>query len=636
MRLGWMIAAAAVALVSAAHAAPLEAYGKLPSIEDASLSPSGTRVAVIATDGENRGVGVQELATRKLILRAPAGATKVRAVKWVDDDHLLIVMSSTAQPMDVISVRREWSMGLLLDLKTGKIHRLLRDIDFGMNTINGMPEVRLVAGKPVVFVQGIRFVSNEGRAALFRIDLDDGSSKLLETGDRDTMRFLIGDEGRVVGREKYGRNTMRWSLEFKDGGDWREVRADTAQVDPPDVVGLSQDAKSIVIALEEGGRTVWQELRLPDGQLGPRLPIQDTQSPIIESETGRLTGVRELQGEDEVYSFYAPNEARIWRAIRKAFAGSGVRLDSWSRDRRQALVLVDSPTEGPAYAVADLNTGQATWLGAEYSGLKEADIASKSAIRFKARDGLDLTGYLTTPRGREAKGLPLVVIPHGGPAARDRPGYDWFAQGLASRGYAVLQVNFRGSAGLGDSLLSAGFGQWGRKMQTDLSDGVRELARQGIVDPKRVCVVGGSYGGYAALAGVTLDPGVYRCAASIGGVSDLTRYATTQRIRSGRGAERYLRRYLGAEDARDPVLAHLSPAFLADRADAPILLIHGKDDTVVPLEQSQVMADALRKAGKPVELIVQKGEDHWLSRGETRLQTLQAVVAFLEKHNPPS
>jgi dipeptidyl aminopeptidase/acylaminoacyl peptidase len=207
---------------------------------------------------------------------------------------------------------------------------------------------------------------------------------------------------------------------------------------------------------------------------------------------------------------------------------------------------------------------------------------------------------------------------------------------MASRGYAVLQVNFRGSDGLGKALLEAGYGQWGRKMQSDLSDGVRHLVSQGTVDPKRVCIVGASYGGYAALAGATLDRGVYRCAVSVSGPSDLRRMVDWSSDRNGHTARRYWIRFMGAKDLRDPVLGEISPAAFVDKVEIPILMIHGKDDTVVPLEQSRIMAEALKKAGKPHELLVQPGEDHWLSRGDTRLQTLEATVAFLEKHNPPN
>ncbi len=172
-------------------------------------------------------------------------------------------------------------------------------------------------------------------------------------------------------------------------------------------------------------------------------------------------------------------------------------------------------------------------------------------------------------------------------------------------------------------------------MQTDLSDGVRDLVRQGIIDPKRVCIVGASYGGYAALAGPSLDPGVYRCAASYGGISDLRTFAPWVRNQNGVGSQRYLIRFIGAESARDPSMSEISPAAHADKVSVPVLLIHGKDDTVVPLQQSQIMADALKAAGKPVELVVLDSTDHWLTRGDTRQGMLNAVIAFLEKHNPP-
>jgi dipeptidyl aminopeptidase/acylaminoacyl peptidase len=312
-----------------------------------------------------------------------------------------------------------------------------------------------------------------------------------------------------------------------------------------------------------------------------------------------------------------------------------VTLQSMSDDHKTWVVLVDSPTDGAAYAAVDVAAGHGEWVGAEFSGIEFDDVSPVRPVSFKAKDGLALTGYLTTPHGKAAKGLPLVVFPHGGPAVRDKPGFDWWAQAMAAHGYAVLQVNYRGSDGFGSKFLQAGFGEWGRKMQTDLSDGVRELAAQGVVDPKRVCIVGASYGGYAALAGPTLDPGVYRCAVDVAGISDLRRFVTWSRDQSDLSSERYWDRFMGAKGPGDPHLAEISPAAHAGAADAPILIIHGKDDTVVPFEQSQIMADALKKAGKPVDFVVLNHEDHWLSRSDTRLQMLQATIGFLEKHNPP-
>jgi dipeptidyl aminopeptidase/acylaminoacyl peptidase len=175
-------------------------------------------------------------------------------------------------------------------------------------------------------------------------------------------------------------------------------------------------------------------------------------------------------------------------------------------------------------------------------------------------------------------------------------------------------------------------------MQTDLSDGVRYLAKEGIVDPRRVCIVGASYGGYAALAGITLDPGVYQCAVSVAGPSDLKRllnWVNDNHYTSKNIEQRYWDRFMGVTGPNDPVLSQISPIDHIEAVNVPVLLIHGRDDTVVPFEQSEVMFTALQRAKKSAELVTLKHEDHWLSRSETRLQMLQATVAFLRAHNPP-
>ena len=216
------------------------------------------------------------------------------------------------------------------------------------------------------------------------------------------------------------------------------------------------------------------------------------------------------------------------------------------------------------------------------------------------------------------------MLPHGGPAAHDDAGFDWCAQAFASRGYAVWQPNIRGSDGFGTALRNAGFGEWGRKMQTDISDGVAELVRQGLVDGHRACIVGGSYRGNAALAGVTVQQGLHRCAVSVAGVADLSAMLLWENGRYQSDALRYWRRFMGAKGRRD-----------AARADAPILLIHGKDDTVVPIEQSKAMQRALERAHKPVKLIQLESEDHWLSHEQTRIGMLEAALAFVQRYNPP-
>jgi dipeptidyl aminopeptidase/acylaminoacyl peptidase len=620
-----------------AAAAPLSAYGKLPTIEAAALSPSGHAVAVVVTNGEERMIVVRDHATGKITLRAATGDTKVRYVRWAGDNHLIIVTSVTATPFDVQTSQREWTMAFSLDVRTRKILPLLRDVEGAMNTIYGAPIVRTYDGEPTVFVQGIKFVANQGVLSLFRVDLDRARGKVVEVGNADTRDWVVGPDGEPVAQELYDFRTGRWSVKLKAKNGWREALSTVAPIDPPSMMGLGRDGRSVLYTgRDDKDNMVWQEARLDEAAAGAPIEVTDGHGPIYDPQNGRLIGHFALVGDEGRYTFFDPADTRIWKAVVGAFPKTFVQLESWSADRRRVVVRVDSLADGPAYALVDLDTKKAVWLGGEYQEVKPDDVASQEPVRFKAADGLELSGYLTLPKGREAKNLPLIVFPHGGPAARDTPGFDWWAQGMASRGYAVLQVNFRGSDGLGEALLEAGYGQWGRKMQTDLSDGVRHLAGKGVIDPKRVCIVGASYGGYAALAGATLDTGVYRCAAAFGGLSDLGRFVSWSKSKKGQGAFRYWTRFMGAEENRATVLAEISPATHVDKVSIPVLLIHGKDDSVVPLEQSQIFAAALKKAGKPHELVVQKGEDHWLSRGDTRLQTLETTMAFVEKHNPPN
>jgi dipeptidyl aminopeptidase/acylaminoacyl peptidase len=268
-------------------------------------------------------------------------------------------------------------------------------------------------------------------------------------------------------------------------------------------------------------------------------------------------------------------------------------------------------------------------VGDEYPALADAPLGEVRSLSYKARDGTSIPAYLTLPPGAAQKNLPLVVLPHGGPEARDEYEFQWWPQFLATRGYAVLQPQFRGSTGYGDAFRRAGYGQWGGLMQDDVTDGVKAMIEQGIADPKRVCIVGASYGGYAALAGAAFTPDLYRCAVSVSGVSDLPAMLGTERTQSGdeSNSVAYWKESIGSP--YDKNVIERSPARAAQQVRIPILLIHGLDDTVVPIAQSETMARELDKAGKPYSFVKLTGEDHWMSRAETRLEIMKEIEKFL-------
>ena len=307
-----------------------------------------------------------------------------------------------------------------------------------------------------------------------------------------------------------------------------------------------------------------------------------------------------------------------------------------SRDlaNRVWVVREELDAKSPRYWVYDRSTRELTLLGDAHPALADYTLAPMQPVRYRARDGLEIEAYLTLPPGREARGLPAVIFPHGGPWHRDVWGFDPIAQWLANRGFAVLQPNFRGSTGYGKALLNAGNKEWGRKMQDDLTDGVRWLVEQGIADPKRVAIMGGSYGGYATLAGLAFTPELYAAGVDIVGPSNLfTLLETVPPYWKPMIALFHTR--MGHPERDAELLRAASPLFHADRMRAPLLIGQGANDPRVKRAESLQIVAALKEKGKPVEYVEYPDEGHGFVKAENRLDFFRKAEEFLEKHLNP-
>jgi dipeptidyl aminopeptidase/acylaminoacyl peptidase len=629
-----------IAANAANAAAPLEIYGRLPLIEDVALSPDGSRIAYVRTTQNMRIIAVVSLVDNKVIAALRVGDQKLRSIEWADDNRLMIDTSSTGLPWGLSGSEREWHLLQVFNVVNHKSTpvpdpnpRKLSDVRT-MNVISGRVMVRHIDGHTVLFVPGL-YVENQTLPALFRFDLETGKEKLISRGSSITKAWLVGGDGEVVAEQDYDEKDQRWALKIRREGHLQEAVFGHEAIDFPRILGFGPSPDTLLILSIEGEESMWRLLSLKDGTLGtPMAEHKLLNAPIEDRRTYRVIGGVHT-GDDARYEFFDPQMQERWDTAIHAFEGERLRLVSWSDDFQKFVVQVNSPKHGFYYDLIDLNARTAGSIGEVYGG-GILPLAVRR-ITYAAADGMQIPAYLTLPRGRAERSLPLIVLAHGGPASHDTAGFAWWPQALTEQGYAVLQVNYRGSD-LSQRFLAAGFGQWGRKMQTDLSDGVRHLVTAGIADPARVCIVGASYGGYAALAGVTLDPGVYRCAVSVAGIADLKRmldWVNEKGINRHNIEERYWDRFMGVSGPGDPVLETISPIKHIDVVNVPVLLIHGRDDTVVPFNQSSEMFNALRRANKDVEFVTLQHEDHWLSRSETRLQMLQASVAFLRAHNPP-
>ncbi|MDH3401850.1 MAG: S9 family peptidase [Chromatiales bacterium] len=331
-----------------------------------------------------------------------------------------------------------------------------------------------------------------------------------------------------------------------------------------------------------------------------------------------------------VYLDTQSSEVQLLRQLLKAFPGQQVRLASQTLDGNLAIIRVFSDRNPGTFYLFDKTKKQARHLVHSRPWVDPNESASVKPVEFTARDGMTIRGYLTLPAGKEAKNLPLVVNPHGGPhGPRDWWGYNPEAQFLASRGIAVLQVNFRGSGGYGRDFEQAGYRKWGSEIQYDIIDGTRHLIDQGIVDEKRICIYGGSFGGYSALQSPILEPDLFACAVGFVGVYDLEMLYTKGDIPTQEAGVAILEKYVGRDEEE---LRAFSPIYHVDKLKTALLIVHGEEDPRAPIEHAYALRDALDEIDYPYEWMVMDKEGHGFYNEKNREKMFRKLFAFIEKH----
>lgn len=637
---------ASVGIVSApafAQAAPppVEAYGMLPDIVGAEMSPDGDRIALLTQTAGGMEVRIYDIAGNTYSHRFDAGDLKAHDLSFADNDHILLSASQTARSDFVGRYKYEFDGKIAVNLETNRSMQLLSRED---SVADGQRSLGQVVGQlengQLLMSAFQEFKNGVRRVDLLRADPDSGRGFTHAVGDLDTIDWFVDRDGNPLVREKYDAKRNLYTLELSSGGSWKVFYEAADVVLPPmQTVAVTPDDDGLYYIADEASGEPTDDLRILrfDGTSEPaNLAMEgfDIEA-MLRDRNRHLLGVR-YAGALPDYAILDPDLRTNYRQVRSALSNTAIQLDSWSRDRSRVLYRVFDGQQVDYWLINDSRTSKMTALAPSRSAIPASAVGKVYALNYPARDGFNIPAMVTLPPGQAFQAgmkLPMIVLPHGGPASYDSVDFDWLAQFFASRGYLVLQPNFRGSTGYGQAHLRAGRGEWGGKMQDDISDGIEAMVEEELADPDRVCIVGASYGGYAALAGGAFTPELYTCIAAFARVTNLPALLAGEKRQAYQDQlNEVWRRSVGTTVRSE--LEAISPVSHATAFRAPVLLIHGDDDTVVPAAQSRDMKQALERAGKSVELVRLDGGDHWLSDSDTRLQTLRALDTFIGEHLP--
>ena len=650
------LAAACVLLAGGAdlaHAQDAARYVDAIAADSAQISPSGREVALIRRTDDAQQLLVIDLAAKaSRVIQSVKQSAKfdLNWVRWKGQDRLVI--GATVELVE----RGRATTGQLVkkDDETYRISRVFAIGADGRNSVQ-MFQGRLgqlwgnlgstllldeLPGDPGHVMISAFEVSGFGA---WRADVATGKVEQVANGGLQTIDYTTDGVGYPVMRIDATANTQRIFRRASGAADWipaGEIRQSLTRDTPAfRVIGPGPGRSQVyVLARHNSDRAGLFLFDAASGEFGqPLAPIgeADAARPWIDPKTRALLATCTEAARMTCTAVDPPLQKYI-NALDAFFENQArVELINMSDDASKWLLSVSMPTEGESFYVFDKTTAQMDPITQLYPSLAGERLAPTQVVAYEARDGAKLWAYVTARPGAAAPRA-TVIVPHGGPESRDRYGYDPIVQFLAAQGYVVVQPNFRGSAGFGAAFADAGRGQWGKRMQDDVTDAVKHVIAAGVADPGRICIFGWSYGGYAALAGATLTPDLYKCAVSVAGVSDLVEMLKVERRDSGAESNLfyYWRYSIGDPDKDRAALEAASPARLANEAKVPVLLVHGEDDETVPLRQSTIMNDALRGAGKAVRFIrVPKTNHYWDEwRRQDKLELLKETAAFLKQH----
>ena len=637
----------------------VELFSAQPTIQGPNISPSGQHIAGLIHVSGKPVLWIKALFGDAAPLIFSDGQWKIRWFDWISDSELIV---GVHVPRSIIGTPIVVSRLMHVDVSTRKTKMLFsKDKNVGFEQLQDWV-ISTLRNDPGNFL----IQASKAQPPRFGVYKASAKSRKLPVGrveaSQPGIKNWVADAlGNVRAGYGFTADQKKGVLKLKDAsGAWqdhsdllndRDAEVLALPTSNMDLVYLQMfavrgsDTSNPPVAASEIGdgnadaqiyRSVY-EFNVRTGDEKKLFGRSDSEvSNIILDEQGRSIAAVEYHNEEVGREIFDPDWLKVQTTLDTLFPDTKNSIVDITDDRNIALFKVEAPDVPPAFYVYRVADRKIDPLKRTYPALVDVPLGKVFDVSYTARDGLEIPAYLTLPAGltpEDTHNIPFVVLPHGGPNARDLKRFDWLAQLIVNQGYGVLQMNFRGSTGYGVAFRKAGDKQWGQAMQDDITDGTHWLVEQGIADAGKICIVGASYGGYAALMGVVKEPNLYRCAVSLNGLSDLTSLLhLTKNFVGGRYSTRHIGRLW--EDRK--MLANNSPVNLAANLKAPVLLVHGEKDRVVDIRQSKKMAKVLNKQKPGLSEFVELPDgDHYLSGYENRITFAKTMTKFLQTHLNP-
>lgn len=619
----------------------IEDFIRKQKFKDIKISPTGEYYAATVPVGRKTALAILRRSDNKLMtsMSIPGDRTHVDDFWWVNDERVLISAAEKFGDLEEPQLTGEL-YGVNVDGTKGGILVGSRVEGAGPGTRIQPKKVEDVVAFPVDTLRAddkhviisVRPFSGDPYTRAEKLNAYTGSRIAITQAPVRNASFVTDNAGEV--RFASGMNTDRtYKLFYREsaGKEWVLVNDSSVSGRVEYSIGFSVDNKTAYLLVQNDvGPDSVVALDVASGTRREVFRDDDTSpSEFIYSYKGHPIGVTIMDGipHNEFFDPQDP-EAKLYRKLQRSFAGESVRITSMTDDGRLALLIVSGDRNPGDFFIFDTVNNKADRILSRRDWIDPTRTASVKPIRYKARDGLEIHGYLTSPVGAEAKSAPLIILIHGGPLLHDEWGFDQDAQMLAAHGYAVLQVNFRGSDNRGNAFKLAGKREWGGKMQDDITDATHWAIQQGIADPKRICLYGASYGGYASLMGAAKEPALYRCVAGYVGVYDLPTMHVDGDVRDQASGRTYIDEWIGPKDQ----VAKVSPNRLAGQIKVPVFLAAGGEDERAPIQHTEMMEKALRSAGVPVEAVYYPTEGHGFYKVENEREFYGKLLSFFHKN----